>query len=76
MSANRCLGRDRQSASGREYLKALADWVQPAKCRARRNAMTRWAWLREPFQTNYSILARVHGEEVVFAGDARSGDGQ
>ena len=33
-----------------------------------------------PLQTNYSILARVHGEEVVFAdniaGDARSGDGQ
>ncbi len=23
--------------------------------------------VREPFQTNYSILARVHGEQVVFA---------
>jgi len=36
--------------------------------------------LRENSQTDYSILARVHGEEVVFAddipGDARSGDGQ
>lgn len=36
--------------------------------------------VREPLQTNYSILARVHGEEVVFAndigGDARGGDGQ
>jgi len=36
--------------------------------------------VREPSQTDYSILARVHGEEVVFAddipGDARSGDGQ
>jgi len=29
-----------------------------------------------PLQTDYLILARVHGEEVVFAGDARSGDGQ
>jgi len=31
-----------------------------------------------PLQTDYSILARVHGEEVIFdtAGDARSGDGQ
>ena len=30
-----------------------------------------------PLQTSYSILARVHGQEVVFAaGDVRNGDGQ
>ncbi len=36
--------------------------------------------VRKPSETNGSILARVHGEGVVFgddnAGDARSGDGQ